>query len=51
MNNEFNQENYYKEAFKVFFKDEDGCVPSEELKYILRSLKVRRLTKCYIQLC
>ena len=39
-NNEVDQENYYKEAFRVFFKDEDGCVPAEELKGILRSLNV-----------
>ena len=39
-NNEVDQENYYKEAFRVFFKDEDGCVPAEELKDILRSLHV-----------
>lgn len=39
-NNEIDQENYYKEAFRVFFKDEDGCVPAEELKGILRSLNV-----------
>ena len=39
-NNEVDQENCYKEAFRVFFKDEDGCVPAEELKDILRSLHV-----------
>lgn len=44
-NNEVDQETYYKEAFRVFFKDEDGCVPAEELKGILRSLNVMRY--CY----
>lgn len=46
-NNEVDQENYYKEAFRVFFKDEDGCVPAEELKGILRSLNVMQYLNCF----
>ena len=40
---ESDQENYYKDAFRVFFKDESGCVPAEELKFIFRSLNVNCL--------
>ena len=47
-NNEVDQENYYKEAFRVFFKDEDGCVPAEELKDILRSLHVSTNLKSFV---
>ena len=39
-NKDTDQEVYYKEAFRVFFKDEDGCVPAEELKFVLRCLNV-----------
>ena len=37
---EVDQETYYKEAFRVFFKDESGCVPAEEVKFVLRHLHV-----------
>ena len=39
---EVDQETYYKDAFRVFFKDEDGCVPAEEMKFVFRSLNVSR---------
>ena len=41
---EVDQENYYKEAFRVFFKDDTGCIPADELKFILRSLNVSQYT-------
>ena len=41
---EVDQENYYKEAFRVFFKDDTGCIPADELKFILRSLNVSQFT-------
>ena len=37
---EVDQETYYKDAFRVFFKDEDGCVPADEMKFVFRSLNV-----------
>ena len=36
------QEICYKQAFRVFYKDSSGCVPAEELKFVLRNLMVRR---------
>ena len=41
---EVDQETYYKEAFRVFFKDESGCVPAEEVKFVLRHLHVKSLS-------
>ena len=35
------QEIGYKEAFRVFYKDSSGCVPAEELKFVLSNLMVR----------
>lgn len=43
---EVDQETYYKDAFRVFFKDEDGCVPAEEMKFVFRSLNVSRYMSC-----
>ena len=40
-NKEIDQETYYKECFRVFYKDEDGCIPADELKYVLSNLNVR----------
>ena len=31
-------ETNYKESFRVFSKDEDGCIPAEELKFVLINL-------------
>ena len=36
------QEIGYKQAFRVFYKDSSGCVPAEELKYVLSNLMVRK---------
>ena len=36
------QEIGYKQAFRVFYKDSSGCVPAEELKFVLRNLRVRK---------
>ena len=36
------QEICYKQAFRVFYKDTSGCVPAEELKFVLSNLMVRR---------
>ena len=36
------QEIYYKQAFRVFYKDSSGCVPAEELKSVLSNLMVRK---------
>ena len=35
------QEICYKQAFRVFYKDSSGCVPAEELKFVLSNLMVR----------
>ena len=39
-NKEVDQETTYKECFRVFYKDNNGCVPAEELKYVLTNLNV-----------
>ena len=31
-------ENDYKETFRAFSKDDDGCVPADELKFVLQNL-------------
>ena len=31
-------ETNYKESFRVFGKDEEGCIPAEELKFVLTNL-------------
>ena len=36
------QEIGYKQAFRVFYKDSSGCVPAEELKFVLSNLRVRK---------
>ena len=36
------QEICYKQAFRVFYKDSSGCVPAEELKFVLSNLMVRK---------
>merc|ERR1712080_792314 len=28
----------YKECFRVFSKDEDGCIPADEIKFVLMHL-------------
>ena len=35
---EANPENYFKESFRVFSKDDEGCIPAEELKFVLQNL-------------
>jgi len=32
------QESSYKEAFRVFSKDEEGCIPPDEIKFVLMHL-------------
>merc|ERR1739848_317378 len=34
------QEIYYKQAFRVFYKDSSGCVPAQELKFVLSNLMI-----------
>ena len=28
-------ENYFKETFRVFSKDDAGCIPADEMKFVL----------------
>ena len=28
-------ENYFKETFRVFSKDDEGCIPADEMKFVL----------------
>ena len=32
------EEENYKETFRVFSKDEQGCIPAEEMKFILSQI-------------
>ena len=40
-NQEVDAETDYKESFRVFSKDEQGCIPAEELKFVLQNLPGR----------
>merc|ERR1712126_496641 len=40
-NTEVDLENEYKECFRVFSKDEEGCIPPDELKFVLQNLPMR----------
>ena len=40
-NQEVDPENDYKESFCVFSKDEEGCIPAEELEFVLQNLTGR----------
>ena len=44
---EVDPETDYKETFRAFSKDDEGCVPAEELKFVLQNLpgKVSNKTK------
>ena len=35
---ECDPENSIKETFRVFFKDEKGCIPVEEMKFVLNQV-------------
>ena len=37
-NQEIDPESDYKESFRVFSKDEEGCIPAEELKFVMNHL-------------
>ena len=43
-------ETNYKESFRVFGKDEEGCIPAEELQFVLKNLpgNVRLLAMCQL---
>ena len=32
------EENYYKETFRVFSKDEEGCITADEMKFVLSQI-------------
>ena len=32
------QENELKETFRVFSKDDEGCIPADEMKFVLKHL-------------
>ena len=40
VNQEVDTESSYKETFRAFSKDEDGCIPAEEVKFVLKLLPV-----------
>jgi len=40
-NTEVDLETEYKECFRVFHKDEEGCVPADELKFVLQYLPAK----------
>ena len=37
----YNQLYILKECFRVFSKDEEGCVPADELKFVLQNLPTK----------
>ena len=47
-NQETDPENDYKESFRVFSKDEEGCIPAEELKFVLQNLPGRVSISKYV---
>ena len=45
------EEENYKETFRVFSKDDEGCIPADEMKFVLSqicSMEVTCGTLCYI---
>ena len=38
---ENDEETFYKETFRTFSKDSDGCIPSREMKFVFEHLGVR----------
>ena len=47
--NENDPETNYKESFRVFSKDEEGCIPAEELKFVLKNLPGN--VSCKVEIC
>ena len=37
-NDNVDLESVYKETFRVFSKDNDGCVPAAEIRFVLQNL-------------
>ena len=37
-NRETDIEIHYKDTFRAFSKDDDGCIPAEELKFVMNHL-------------
>ena len=37
-NRESDVEIHYKDTFRAFSKDDDGCIPAEELKFVMNHL-------------
>ena len=37
---EHDEESLYKETFRTFHKDSDGCIPSQEMKFVFEHLGV-----------
>ncbi|XP_023346987.1 calmodulin-2/4 [Eurytemora carolleeae] len=35
---EMDNETHFKDTFRVFSKDEEGCIPAEEMKFVLKHL-------------
>ena len=50
-NQEVDSETSYKETFRAFSKDEDGCIPAEEVKFVLKLLPVGFDIQINICLC
>ena len=38
---ELDEEALYRETFRTFHKDSDGCIPSQEIKFVFEHLGVR----------
>ena len=46
LNKDLDMETGYKETFRVFSKNEEGCIPAHEMKFVLSqicSMEVKRL--------
>ena len=37
---EVDEETFYKETFRTFGKDKDGCIPAEEMIFVFQHLGV-----------
>ena len=43
-NQESDDETFFKETFRTFSKDEEGCIPPEEMRFVFQYLGVIKLT-------
>ena len=51
MNKDVDLETGYKETFRVFSKDEEGCIPAEEIMWDIDMMLEAQSQKLCLQVC